>query len=74
MGNARQDLNGSLEMFAQLLEGTGVEFKDDFDAQAFLLETVPAMVDAIVNEDREEVRALLRLNDPNNATKLRELV
>lgn len=71
---AVQDLLDSTDLIAELLDENGIDF-ENFDAQEFLRDSVPVMVDMIVDEVSQRVYRRIRdeyLNaDPNNSGKMR---
>lgn len=72
---AVQDLLDSTDLIAELLDENNIDF-ETFDAQEFLRDSIPLMVDQIVDEVSQRVYRRVRdeyLNaDPNNTAKLRD--
>lgn len=71
---AVEDLLKSTDLIAQLLDENDIEF-EDFDAQEFLRDTVPVIVESIVDETAQRVYRRMRDEylrvDPYNAGKMR---
>lgn len=72
---AVEDLLQSTDLLADLLEQREIEFEGEFDAAEFLRDTIPLVVERIVDEAAQNVyRDILAdylRNDPNNASKFR---
>lgn len=72
---AVEDLLQSTDLLADLLEQRDIEFEGEFDASEFLRDTIPLVVERIVDEAAQnvyrDIRQELMLRDPNNASKMR---
>lgn len=71
---AVEDLLKSTDLIADLLDQNDIEF-DGFDAQEFLRDVVPVMVESIVDETSQRVYRRMRdeylQQDPNNVARMR---
>lgn len=71
---AVEDLLKTTDLVADLLEEKEIEF-EDFDAPEFLRDTVPVIVESIVDETAQRVYRRMRdeflTMDPNNASRMR---
>ena len=72
---AVEDLLYSTDLLADLLEQREIEFEGEFDASEFLRDTIPLVVERIVDEAAQnvyrEILAYSLENDPNNASRMR---
>ena len=71
---AVEDLLKSTDLIADLLDQREIEF-DGFDAQEFLRDVVPVMVESIVDETSQRVYRRMRdeylQQDPHNVARMR---